>query len=148
MKKLTTIFAVLVLLISSTAFANNGNNVNKTVQISFKRNFSEAINVTWESSEDYYFSSFELNNKKVTAAYNQKGELVGVSRKLQLCEIPLNVSQAIKAKFSDYVILNAVSEMLYDGQTFYYATAVGISKTLKLKCFSDGEIYVEKRIKK
>lgn len=148
MKKLTIIFAVLVLVVSSTAFANTGDKVNKVVQTAFEQNFSGAINVNWESTEDFYFASFELNKKKVTAAYNQLGELVGISRKLQLSEIPLNVSQALKSKFSDYTILGSVTEMLYEGQTFYYATADGVSKILKLKCFSDGQIDIEKRIKK
>jgi len=148
MKKLMTIVAVLVLMISSSAFANTGDNVNKAVQTAFEKDFSGAVNVSWEASEDFYFVSFELNKKIVNAAYNQSGELVGISRKLQLSEIPMNVSQALRTQFADYTILNSVTEMLYEGQTFYYARAEGISKTLKLKCFSDGQIYIEKRIKK
>jgi len=148
MKKLATVFAVVALMISSTAFANSGDKVNQAVQTAFEKNFSGAVNVTWEATEDFYFATFELNKKKVNAAYNTKGELVGISRKLQLSEIPLNVYQALKNDFADYVILNNVTEMLFEGETYYYATAEGISKTLKLKCFSDGQIYVEKRIKK
>ena len=148
MKKLTTIFAVVALVISSTAFANSGDKVTKAVQVAFENNFSGALNVTWEQLEDYYFASFELNKKKVKAAYNEKGELVGTSRKLQLSEIPLNVSQALKTRFLDYVVLNTVTEIVYDGETFYYATAESSSKILKLKCFLNGDVEIEKRIKK
>ena len=73
MKKLTTIFAVLVLMISSIAFANSGDKVTEAVQTAFEKNFSGAVNVSWEASEDFYFASFELNEKKLNAAYNQKG---------------------------------------------------------------------------
>ena len=84
----------------------------------------------------------------MNAAYNEKGELIGISRKLQLSEVPLNVTKSLKLDFEGYTILNNVTEILFEGQTVYYATAEGVSKILKLKCFSDGQIYVEKRIKK
>ncbi len=148
MKKLTTVLAVVAILMGSTAFANTGDKVTKVVQTAFENNFSGALNVTWEQSEDFYFASFELNKKKVNAAYNEKGELVGISRKLQLSEIPLNVSQALHNEFADYTILNSVTEMLYEGQTYYYATAENASRTLKLKCFSSGQVEIEKKIKK
>ncbi len=149
MKKLTAIFAAFMLLIGVSAFANTGSdNVSKTVKDAFEKNFSGAVNVTWEQTDELYFASFKLNEREVNAAYNEKGELIGISRKLQLSEVPLNVTKSLKQDFEGYTVLNSVTEMLYEGQTVYYATVEGISKILKLKCFSDGQIYVEKRIKK
>ena len=149
MKKLTAIFAAFMLLIGVSAFANTGSdNVSKTVKDAFEKNFSGAVNVTWEQTDELYFASFKLNEREVNAAYNEKGELIGISRKLQLSEVPLNVTKSLKLDFEGYTILNTVTEMLFEGQTVYYATAEGVSKILKLKCFSDGQIYVEKRIKK
>lgn len=149
MKKLTAIFAAFMLLTGASSFANTGNdNVSKTVKDAFEKNFSGAVNVTWEQTDELYFASFNLNEREVNAAYNEKGELIGISRKLQLSEVPLNVTKSLKLDFEGYTILNTVTEMLFEGQTVYYATAEGVSKILKLKCFSDGQIYVEKRIKK
>ena len=151
MKKLTAIIAAFVLLISTSAFANTGtgiDNVSKTVKEAFEKNFSGAQQVSWEQTDNLYFATFSYNSKEVSAAYNEKGELIGVSRKLQLSDIPLNVSRALTQEFEGYTILNTVTEMLYEGQTVYYATAEGVSKILKLKCFSDGQVYVEKRIRK
>ena len=148
MKKLTTVFAVLAIMAGTSAFANSGDKVSKAVQTSFQKGFSGAINVTWEVTDDFYFASFDLNGKKVDAAYNENGELLGYSKKLQLSEIPLNVLQSLKKDFADYTIGNSVTEINYEGQTFYYAAAVGATKILKLKCFSDGEIFIESKVKK
>ena len=147
MKKLTIIFASM-LLFSIAAVANSGDQVSAKVEKAFLKNFAGAQFVTWESSEDFFFASFNLEEKKVTAAYNKDGELIGISRKLLLAEIPLNVSRSIKDQFPGYSIFNSVTEMMYDGQTFYYATVETAGKILKLKCYSGGEIDIEKRIRK
>ncbi len=148
MKKVTIIFAVFTLIAGTGAFAKTGDKVSKVVQASFEKNFSNAEGVAWEASEDYYYARFVLNGKEVDAAYNKNGELVGISRKLFLAEIPLKVSQSIKSEYSDYIIENSVTEVVFEGQTFYYATVEGPAKILKLKCLSDGQIYIEKKIKK
>ena len=122
MKKLTAIIAAFVLLISTSAFANTGigiDNVSKTVKEAFEKNFSGAQQVSWEQTDNLYFATFNYNEKEVNAAYNEKGELIGVSRKLQLSDIPLKVSNALKQEFEGYNILNTVTEMLYEGQTVY-----------------------------
>ena len=89
MKKLTMIFAVLALIAGTSAFANTGDKGSKVVQTAFEKNFSGAENVTWEATEDFYFASFDLNGKTVNAAYNEKGEMVGISRKMNYPEAEL-----------------------------------------------------------
>ncbi len=148
MKKLTMVFAVLALMAGTSVFAGTGDKVSKAVKAEFQKNFSGAENVTWEIDEGFYFASFELNGKMVNAAYDEKGTLIGLSRKLQLSALPLTVSQSLQSAYPDYVIANTVTEVVYEGQTFYYANAAGATRILKLKCFSDGQIYVEKKIKK
>ena len=41
-----------------------------------------------------------------------------------------------------------MTEIVYEGQTFYYVSAENENRILKLKCFSDGEVIVEKKIRK
>ncbi len=148
MKKLTVVFAVLAVFAGTSAFANKGEDVSKAVQNAFQKSFSNAENVTWQVTEDFYFASFTLNGKTVDAAYNENGELLGIARKMQLSDIPLNVSQSIKSAYAGYEISNSVTEMVLEGEPFYYATVAGQTKILKLKCLSDGEIFIEKRTKK
>lgn len=148
MKKLTTIIAAFVLLISSSAFANSGDDVAKEVKTAFLQNFAGAVNASWEVTDDWYFVSFQLDGKSLEAAYNDKGELLGTSRRISFSEIPLAVGLSLKNDFPDYNIGETVTEIVFEGQTFYYASAYGVTRNLSLKCYSDGKIYVEKRMKK
>ena len=152
MKKVTMIFVVLALMAGTSAFANTGDKtsdkVSKAAKAEFQKNFTGAENVTWETTDEFYFASFELNGKAVKAAYDEKGELLGTSRKLQFSDLPLNASQSIKSNYTDYVIGKTATEIVFEGETFYYVTVAGATRILNLKCFSDGQIYVEKKIKK
>ncbi len=148
MKKVTMIFALLAMIAGTSAYAKTGDKVTKVVQASFKKSFLNAENVTWQSADEYYYASFQLNGKLVDAAYNEKGELVGVSRKLLLSDIPLKVLQSLQSEYSDYVIESSIIEVVFEGQTYYNATVENATKILKLKCLSDGQIYIEKKIKK
>ncbi len=148
MKKLTTIFAALTLLISSSAFAAPTETVTKEVKIAFEKNFTDAVNVTWEKTSDFYFANFILDNVNINAAYNEEGELIGVARKIDLSQLPLNVSQALKYRFDGYTFRNNVTEIVFDGETNYYVTADGDSRVFNLKCSADGQINIEKKSKK
>ncbi len=148
MKKLTTVFAVLAFFACTSAFAYSGGKVSTEVSEAFTKNFKNAKNVIWEIAEDHYFARFELDGKTVDAAFAENGNLVGISRVLQINEIPLNVSNSLKTLYSDYAISKNVTEVVYNGNTFYYASAVGKNKILKLKCLAGGEIYIEKKTKK
>lgn len=148
MKKLTIIFAVLVIFISGSAFAATGDKVTKEVKEAFEKNFNGATAVTWQESNDLFFASFELNHRKLMAAYNSDGELMGLSRTISIGEVPLTITESLKRNFPDYKIQDSVTEILYDGQTSYYVNAENSSKKVQLKCLSDGEIAVTKRVKK
>lgn len=149
MKKLKTIFAAALMLFATSAFAiNSPEKVTATVKAAFEKNFTGAENVNWKKSEELYFASFELHAKEVTAAYNENGELVGVSRQINTSQLPLNVSLAIDNKFEGYKIAANTTELTYDGQTTYYVFAENSKHFLKLKCNSDGYVSIENKIKK
>ncbi|MEP6713642.1 MAG: hypothetical protein ABJA37_14545 [Ferruginibacter sp.] len=155
MKKLTTIVA-LALFISVSAFAGTGKTsgpenetkVTERVKSAFKKSFSEAVNVNWNSKEDFYFADFKLKEKYMTAAYNQDGELLGMSRKIEFAQLPLATQQALEDRFPGYSISKVGTEVMYEGQTNYYLAAENSKKMLKLKCSADGVITIEKTIRK
>jgi hypothetical protein len=148
MKKLTLVFAVLAIMAGSSAFANAENKISPTVKASFQKNFANAENVHWQVIDETYIADFQLYGKAVQAAYDEKGELVGISRKMQKADLPLNVSQSLITEYPDYLIADAVTEISYEGKTSYYVTVENARKILQLKCFPDGQAFVEKRIKK
>ena len=149
MKKLKTMFAAVAILLATSAFASPGpEKISERVKAEFEKNFTGALNVNWEKKDDFYFASFKLNEKEVSAAYNESGELLGVSRVIETSQLPLNVSLAIASSYKDYAVANNVSEIVFDGQTNYYVNVETSQKVLKLKCNSYGEITVERKTKK
>lgn len=148
MKKLKMIFVVLAIMTGTSAFANTGDKVSKAIKAEFQKNFIGAENVTWEIADEFYFASFELNGTSINAAYNEMGTFLGASRKIPFSSIPLGVSQSIRSNYADYEIGNMVTEVVFEGLTFYYVNVEGATRKLKLKCFSDGQINIENNSKK
>ncbi len=149
MKKLQSIFAAVALLLATSAFAVNGpEKVSPKVKVAFEKSFTGASKVIWEKSDDFYFAHFELDAKYMDAAYNEEGELLGVSRILATSHLPLNISMAIAGKYQGYTVAATVTEISYEGQTNYYVDVANGKQVLKLKCSSNGEISIDKKIKK
>ena len=82
MKKVTTILTAIILLLSITAFASEGETVTAKVKLAFEKDFVKAKDVNWKKTGEFYFASFSMNDALVDAAYNEDGELVGTSRKI------------------------------------------------------------------
>jgi hypothetical protein len=148
MKRLTTILTAIVLLFSATAFAGKGDSVTEQVKGAFEKDFIKAKNVTWQKTGDFYFASFVMNDMTVNAAYNDDGQLVGTSRRVALTQVPMSVSLALSQKYSEYTIPDQVTELSYDGETIYQVFVSNEKKTLQLKIRANGDISVEKKIKK
>lgn len=149
MKKLRTVFAAAALLLATSAFATSGpEKVSPTVKAAFEKSFNGVVNVNWQKSEGFYFANFELNSKEVSVAYNEQGELLGISRVIETTQLPLNVSLAISSKYQNYTVAKTTTELTYDGQTSYYVLAENSKQILKLKCTSSGDIVVDSKTKK
>ena len=136
------------MLFSAFTFAMDSDNVNARVKTAFIKDFSTASDVSWEKTSEFYFATFTLNHVEVNAAYNEQGELLGTSRALESSQLPLSVSLAIGKKYDGYDISKKVLELTFEEETRYYVSVVNSTHILKLKCSVNGEIVVEKKIKK
>jgi len=150
MKRLQKILVATALLFATSAFATAGGpeKVAPLVKAAFEKNFNGAVNVNWEKAEGYYFAFFRLNEKEVTVAYNENGELLGTSQVIATAQLPLNVSLSLADKYADYTLAKTVTELTYQGQTSYYVFAENNKQILKLKCSTSGDISVENKTKK
>lgn len=148
MKKVTTILTAIVLLFSATAFAAKGNTVTEQVNGAFENDFVKAKNVTWQKTGDFYFASFDMSGFAVNAAYDDEGHLVGTSRTIATALLPLSVSMALSQKYSQYTVPEKVTELTYDSDIKYQIFVSNEKKTLELRIRANGEISVEKKIKK
>ena len=124
MKKLIAILTVAVVVFTtSTANAFDGISIsNKKVMESFEREFAGAANVTWYTGQkDNYVAKFTIKSSKVTAHFDNEGNLLATSRYITDSELPLNVITRLMKKYPDQNIHNIV-EYDADGNTTYMIT--------------------------
>lgn len=148
MKRIAMVFTATIMLFASSAFALDGDKVTARVKAAFQTDFSGASQVSWEKTSDFYFATFQLNNVRVDAAYNEEGELLGTSRKIDATQLPLSVTMELAKKYGDFTKADHAYELNFEGQTSYYITVKNSRQELSLKCYANGEINVESRSKK
>jgi len=147
MKKLISMIAAAVLLLSTSSLAANSKDVNEKVRAAFTKNFSRATGVNWKEKDDFYFASFTIGEVETEAAYNEEGGLVATSRKIDLAQLPLALSLELYEKYSGCTIVSQVTETAYEGQTKYYITVSNHRYVLNLKGTANGQIDVESKVK-
>jgi hypothetical protein len=150
MKKIKTGLTAIVMLLTISSFATDPTpgNVTPVVKAAFENDFAKASGVKWEKTDEFYFVSFLLNDANVEAAYTETGELIGTSRSIKADQMPLTISLTLAEKYKGYEISDTVTELNFGGATRYYVTVSNEKQALRLKCFNDGEIEVESKIKK
>ena len=136
------------MLFSAFTYAMDSDNVNARVKTAFLKDFSAASDVSWGKTSEFYFATFTLNHVETTAAYNEQGELLGTSRALESSQLPLSVCLALSKKYNGYDVAKKVLELTFEEETRYYVTVSNNTHIVKLKCSANGEISVEKKIKK
>jgi opacity protein-like surface antigen len=149
MKKLVTILAAALLLVSASAFAADSNETKATskVEKSFQKDFAGADNISWNKSGGFYYAHFEMNSSSIEAAYNEDGVLVATSREIDAKNLPLPVTIAISNKYKGYDVAKKGQEITVDGQTDYYINVGNDQQVLKLKCTVNGDILIDKKTK-
>jgi hypothetical protein len=150
MKKIKIVLTAIVMLLSINSFATDPEpeKVSAVVKAAFESDFSKATMVKWEKTDEFYFASFLLNSVKVDAAYTGTGELIGTSRKITADQMPLSISVALADSYGGYEVDNSVVELTHESVTRYYVTVSNKTQTLRLKCYSNGDLEVESKIKK
>jgi len=139
---------VLVLLEKNGAYGLNAEVTNQKVKTAFSIKFRQADKVTWKQVKEIYFAQFEINNREYGAAYSKEGEMIAVSRKLTPDQLPLAVANSLEERFKGYIMPKQITEIIMDGATNYYLTLEGASRFLQIKCSAEGDITIDKKIKK
>jgi hypothetical protein len=148
MKKLATILTAVTMLFTVTAFAGGDTKITARIKEAFEKDFLKATNVSWEKTKEYYFATFTFNDRELNAVYNEEGELIGTSRKIAYAQLPLSVSLSLSQKYGDYQLPEQVTELNYNGETHYLLTVSNAKKILQLNLRPNGEVTVDKKIKK
>ena len=146
MKKLTTIFTALLLFLLSSSFAYD-TSVSAKIQSVFEKDFTACSDVKWTQYEDVYIATFKSHELYLTAAYNDAGELLAVTRYITISQLPLKVYRALQEKYSTYTIDPNVIELTGE-QTSYFINVENEKFIFQIKVDASGYPTIAKRTKK
>ncbi len=147
MKKITTIIAALALFFSASAFSIPESSVNQVVINAFTQQFSRTGSVVWEKKQDVYFASFSKDETDYAVAFSEEGKLLALTRKLQVKNLPLPVMQSLN-KMSGFNFDLMATEVQMEGDSFYLVAGQDEKIYLSMKCYSNGDIEILRRVKK
>jgi hypothetical protein len=147
MKKMILSLALLVTTGLSVVYANEDPSPNDEVLALFKKEFSNAQNVSWTRQGDYDKATFVLAGRRAIAYFNAEGELEGSIRDIFFDQLPLVVMTAVDKRFADAEIID-VREINNVEGTHYKIRLNSKTKKYSVKVDPAGSIGdVEKLVK-
>ncbi len=147
MKKIATIFTALVLYISASAFNIPEASINTVVKNAFEKQFRVTGSVTWEKKQDVYFANFIKDETDYAVAFSEEGNLLALTRKVAVKNLPLNVIQTLN-KMTGFSFDLQATEVQMEGDSFYLVAGQDEKIYLSMKCYSNGDIEILRRVKK
>ena len=131
MKK--TIFALALSLVLGTAsFANNDESINQRAAESFRKEFAQAKDVSWQKAGDMVRATFTLNERVLFAYYNTSGDLMAITRNITSDQLPIALQATLRKNYGGYWVSD-LFEMVSGGQTSYYITVENADHKVVLK---------------
>ena len=128
-----TIFALaLSLVLGSASFANNDESINEKAAQSFKKEFAQAKDVSWQKTGDMIRATFTLNERVLFAYYNQSGDLMAITRNITTDQLPIALQTLLRKNYTEYWVSD-LFEMVSGGQTSYYITVENADHKVVLK---------------
>jgi len=143
MKKI--ILATLLVALSIASFAG-GNKADKKLFSDLQATLKNSAQVQWSSTNDYNRATFNFNGKPVSAFYDlNDNSLIGFSIRFALSELPAEITEAIKKKYSDWSVVDALLFIDEYGNANYFAQVHKGTADLALKV-SDGHTSIFSRM--
>lgn len=132
MKKMMLVWALMLTVGISSSFAHFTETVSQQVVNAFKKDFSGAQDVSWESGKEFAKATFTMNDQVMFAYYSKEGELVAVTRNIISAQLPINLLADLKKSYGQYWITD-LFEMAANNSTSYYITLQNGDQQLILK---------------
>jgi hypothetical protein len=147
MKKTILMWLLMVTVGTTATFAKDEETVNQQVLESFKKEFVQAKEVSWQNNREYIKATFTLQDQVMFAYYNNSGELLAISRNISSEKLPISLLTSLKKNYNDYWISD-LFEMVSSGNGTYYITLQNADVELVLKSDEFGGWEVFKKTRK
>ena len=146
MKKLTTVLTAIVLFVSAS-FASPTIDVSAKIKAEFEKDFSSVTNLIWQTKDNYSIASFKMNDQEYSAAYDDDGNLLVVSRYVSKSQLPLAVTHALNKRYAGYTFSNTVIEVSAE-ETLYVLTGENEKYSVRIKVEASGFITIMDKLRK
>jgi hypothetical protein len=131
MKK-SIVSIAIVLALFSTAFAARPVSSPERAAISFKKDFRQATEVSWSSTENYVIAKFVMDKETRFAYYDYQGNLIGLVQHILTSSLPENLRMDIKKHHSNYWVTELFQVSREDGAEYYYIQLKNADETIVL----------------
>ena len=142
MKKRIVLSAFALIFAISSVFANKVEVINQKVLESFKKEFVDAREVTWQISNQFSKVCFIYNEHVFFAYYAEDGERIALIRNIRSVDLPMSLSQGLRTSYGNYWI-SELFEYHSKEENAYYVTIENADQriTLRSQGFDEWDIY-------
>ena len=140
MKKII-ISLVMVFTVAASAFAGD-EKIDQRVSKAFQKEFSAAQDAKWSVNKNIYQVTFSYYDRTISAFYDKKGYLLGVSRYMLSTELPYYLQKELKEYYNSYWVVG-LFELSNENGTSYHVTLKNAEETVILSSTkeNDWELY-------
>lgn len=125
MKKIFVTIAIAASLFTTNLYAatsapseDGTENVSYATINKFNSDFARAQNATWKVSSSFQKVTFTLDDVKMSAFYNLRGELIGVTQNVQFKALPEKAKKEIATKYEGYFAKEVIKLETGDDNSF------------------------------
>ncbi|AMR32997.1 hypothetical protein A0256_17020 [Mucilaginibacter sp. PAMC 26640] len=126
MKKIFVTIAIAASLFTTNIYAatsapkieDGTENVTYAAITKFNSDFARAQNASWKVSSNFQKVSFTLDDVKMSAFYNLRGELIGVTQNVQFNALPEKARKEIGTKYEGYFAKEVIKLETGDDNSF------------------------------
>lgn len=137
---------MLLVATGITSFAKEKNADSKLFS-DVSATFKNSAQLSWTTKDRYKQASFSFGNKAASAYYSlENNELIGFRIQLNKTELPQVVSEAIKAKYGNWEVVDAITFIDASGHVSYFTQVYKDNKSIILKTTPGGKLSVYSRM--
>jgi hypothetical protein len=131
MKTISISITAMLSLAVTLSFGAIQSTVNGKILASFHKEFAKAEEESWKTLNGYEVVTFRMENKYLTAYYQESGELKAVTRNISSDQLPLNLQTSLKTNYKGFWITE-LFEIASNSETQYFISIENADEKLVL----------------
>jgi hypothetical protein len=147
MKTTRISITALFTLVATLVFGNVSSPVNGKILASFRKEFAKAREESWKTLNGYEVVTFRMEDKYLTAYYQETGELKAVTRNICSDQLPIYLQNHIKGNYKGYWITE-LFEIASDSETHYFISLENADEKLVLNSLDSADWNLVEKVEK